>query len=584
MLDSNGYFKDNGGTGTNVNIYGGHIYGDVYGAGNGNYLYALDKKGNKKVTVNEYYPVNPNDSESETIPLVYTVPMRETMPSYMAASDAAKIVNINSWRPITNKVNIDIKGNSTSDIITIDGDVYGGGNSASVQKSDNQVGAIKINIGNNVNIRSVFMGCNGEALFAKSEDNDFMNKFQKLNGDVENGKELNLADTIDWINDPSNKGISTIYLSTENAQRPLVYPHLLDLYFQSVETDIQGQLTWNGSESGDGLTNCTIGTFCCGGNRGNMSVYPNSEGNVIDYTFPAGLVITNKIVGGCNNANYNYKDLVTHEGGYLLGNTHSEYPFIKLTIKNQFKPKEDNNAYIGGNVYGGCYQAGTVRGDIVIDFQSDMLGGKSKEKLDNSNDFLSSKPQYSALNVYGGGYGMESYVYGNTDIIVAKGLKCSAPSTSSSGEFNASGVSANFVYGGGQQGNVIGVTNVDVLNGHIYKAVTGGSYSGYVWGSTQVKVGYPIYYKVKDKQSGIYLLDRTDKSNKYIDHEGNTETGAILSDLASETIKQDIKLIAGDIISQAVYESIIGKQGLTEEFVKTDCFETCVSSPASSLT
>ena len=584
VLDSNGYFKDNGGTGTNVNIYGGHIYGDVYGAGNGNYLYALDKKGNKKVTVNEYYPVNPNDSESETIPLVYTVPMRETMPSYMAASDAAKIVNINSWRPITNKVNIDIKGNSTSDIITIDGDVYGGGNSASVQKSDNQVGAIKINIGNNVNIRSVFMGCNGEALFAKSEDNDFMNKFQKLNGDAENGKELNLADTIDWINDPSNKGISTIYLSTENAQRSLVYPHLLDLYFQSVETDIQGQLTWNGSESGDGLTNCTIGTFCCGGNRGNMSVYPNSVGNVVDYTFPAGLVITNKIVGGCNNANYNYKDLVTHEGGYLLGNTHSEYPFIKLTIKNKFKPKEDNNAYIGGNVYGGCYQAGTVRGDIVIDFQSDMLEGKSKEKLDNSNDFLSSKPQYSALNVYGGGYGMESYVYGNTDIIVAKGLKCSAPSTSSSGEFNASGVSANFVYGGGQQGNVIGVTNVDVFNGHIYKAVTGGSYSGYVWGSTQVKVGYPIYYKVKDKQSGIYLLDRTDKNNKYIDHEGNTESGAILSNLASESIKQNIKLIAGDIISQAVYESIIGKQGLTAKFVKTDCFEKCESSPASPLT
>ncbi len=589
VLDSNGYFKDNGGTGTNVNIYGGHIYGDVYGAGNGNYLYALDKKGNKKVTVNEYYPVNPNDSESETIPLVYTVPMRETMPSYMAASDAAKIVNINSWRPITNKVNIDIKGNSTSDGIIIDGDVYGGGNSATVQKvhdydSDNQEGAIKINIGNNVNIRSVFMGCNGEALFAKSEDNDFMNKFQKLNGDVENGKELNLADTIDWINDPSNKGISTLYLSTENAQRPLVYPHLLDIYFQPVETDIQGELTWNDSKTGESLTNCTIGTFCCGGNRGNMNVYPNSVGNVVDYTFPAGLVITDKIVGGCNNANYNYKDLVTHEGGYLLGNTHSKYPFIKLTIKNKFEPKEDNNAYIGGNVYGGCYQAGTVRGDISVILQSDMLEGKSKEKLDNSNDFLSSKPQYSALNVYGAGYGMESYVYGNTDIIVAEGLKCSAPSTSSSGEFNASGVSVNFVYGGGQQGNVIGVTNVDVLNGHIYKAVTGGSYSGYVWGSTQVKVGYPIYYKVKDKQSGIYLLDRTDKNNKYIDREGNTESGAILSNLASESIKQNIKLIAGDIISQAVYESIIGKQGLTEKFVKDNCFEKCVSSPASPLT
>ena len=588
VLDSNGYFKDNGGKGTNVNIYGGHIYGDVYGAGNGNYLYALDKKGNKKVTVNEYYPVNPNDSESETIPLVYTVPMRETMPSYMAASDAAKIVNINSWRPITNKVNINIKGNSTSDGITIDGDVYGGGNSASVQKvhdydSDNQEGAIKINIGNNVNIRSVFMGCNGEALFAKSEDNDFMNKFQKLNGDVENGKELNLADTIDWINDPSNKGISTLYLSTENAQRPLVYPHLLDIYFQPVETDIQGELTWNDSTTCESLTNCTIGTFCCGGNRGNMNVYPNSEGNVVDYTFPAGLVITDKIVGGCNNANYNYKDLVTHEGGYLLGNTHSEYPFIKLTIKNQFKPKEENNAYIGGNVYGGCYQAGTVRGDISVVLQSDMLEGKSRTMLDKSNEYLGSKPEFSALNVYGAGYGMDSYVYGNTDVIVAEGMKCDTLSTTSD-IFNASGVSANFVYGGGQQGNVIGVTNVDVLNGQIYKSVTGGSYSGYVWGSTQVKVGYPIYYKVKDKQSGIYLLDRTDKSNKYIDREGNTESGAILSNLASESIKQNIKLIAGDIISQAVYESIIGKQGLTTEFVKDNCFEKRGSSPASPLT
>ena len=117
-----------------------------------------------------------------------------------------------------------------------------------------------------------------------------------------------------------------------------------------------------------------------------MNVYPNSVGNVVEYTFPAGLVITDKIVGGCNNANYNYKDLVTHEGGYLLGNTHSEYPFIKLTIKNQFKPKVENEAYIGGNVYGGCYQAGTVRGDISVVLQSDMLEGKTRTMLDKSNE------------------------------------------------------------------------------------------------------------------------------------------------------------------------------------------------------
>lgn len=588
-------FRDNGGEGSNIKILGGHIYQNVYGAGNGNYLYALDKNQNQKVTVNEYYPMNPEDPNSETVPLVYTVPMRESMPSYKEASDAAKIVNINSWRPLTNKVNIEIKGNSTSEKVNIAGDVYGGGNSATVLKvkdKDNKavekVGNININIGSHVNIGRVFMGCNGDELFAKSEDNDFMNKFQKLNGNVEDyTQELNLADTIDWFN-PSNKNIGTLYLPTKLEDRPTVYPHLIDLYFQPVETDIQGELRWNGTQTGEGLEDCTIKTFCCGGNRGNMNIYPNTRGNVINYIFPEGLTITDKIVGGCNNANYNYKGLVNHEGGYLLGRAYSTDPFIQLTIKNKFQPEEKNDAYVGGNVFGGCYKTGTVRGDVTIDLRSDMLAGKDKKKLENSNDSLATKPEYSSLNIYGAGYGMESYVYGNTHIIMGKDMKCSEPKTEG-GKFlpcgvnGATGVSANFIYGGGQQGNVIGLTDVDILNGHVFRSVTGGSYSGYVYGSTQVKVGYPTYYQVKDGHSGIYLLDRTDKNNLYIDHENKDKDGKILPNLASETIKQSIKLISGDKVSQAVYASIIGKQGVTD-FVKENDFDAFTTAPATPLT
>ena len=588
-----GDFTDNNGSGTHINIYGGKIYGNVYGAGNGNYLYALDKNQNQKVTVNEYYPMNPEDPNSETVPLVYTVPMRKFIPSYKEASDAAKIVNINSWRPLTNKVNIEIKGNSTSEKVNIAGDVYGGGNSATVQKVKSKdskavekVGNIQINIGSHVNIGRVFMGCNGDELFAKSEDNDFMNKFQKLNGNVEDyTQELNLADTIDWFFNPSNKDIGTLYLPTKLEDRPTVYPHLIDLYFQPVETDIQGELLWNGNQTGKGLEDCTIKTFYCGGNRGNMNIYPNpnAKGNVINYIFPEGLTITDKIVGGCNNANYNYKGLVNHEGGYLLGRAYSTEPFIKLTIKNKFEPTIVNNeAYQGGCVYGGCYKSGTVRGDVTIDLQSDMLAGKEKAKLEKSNDYLASNPEYSSLNVYGAGYGMESYVYGNTKIIMGKDMKCSEPKTEG-GKFlpcgvnGATGVSANFIYGGGQQGNVIGLTDVDILNGHVFRSVTGGSYSGYVYGSTQVKVGYPTYYQVNDGHSGIYLLDRTDKNNLYIDHENKNKDGKIRQDLASETIKQSIRLISGDKVSQAVYASIIGKQ-------KEKDFTTITTAPDSSLT
>ena len=602
VLDSKGYFKENQGSGTNIKINGGHIYGNVYGAGNGNYLYANDRNGNTKVTVNEHYPLNPDDPNSEKVDLVYTVPMRETMPSIKAASDAAKIVNINSWRPLTNRVNIDITGNtgkvdkdnqvnSQEGMVVIDGDVYGGGNSATVQKvydynddSHKKVGDININIGSHVNIRSVFMGSNGDELFTATAENDFMNMFQRLNGSVEDyTKELNLADSIDWINDPANKVISTLYLPTKNEDRPKVYPHLIDLYFHPVETDIQGTLTWNGSTTGEGLTDCTIGTFCCGGNRGNMNVYPKTAadfqesdtkkiGNVVDYIFPEGLTITDKIVGGCNNANYDYKGKATHTGGYLLGLAHSEYPFIKLTIKNKFEPKTDekNNAYMGGNVYGGCYQSGTIKGDVTIDLQSDMLAGKDKTKLENSNNLLLQSAKYASLNIYGAGYGMESYVYGNTHILMGENIKCVAPTMNVDKAnnvtlFNACGVvdetnnkeglgvSANFVYGGGQQGNVIGITNVDILNGHVFRAVTGGSYSGYVYGSTQVKVGYPKYYKVRKDmhKGGRYVLKRTDQNQKNLkleDNNGKTK---------SPTVKQHIYLLSDELITQGTREDIV---------------------------
>lgn len=283
---------------------------------------------------------------------------------------------------------------------------------------------------------------------------------------------------------------------------------------------------------------------------------------MLEYTFPEGLTITDKIVGGCNNTNYDYKGKAKHMGGYLLGDADSEYPFIKLNIRNKFMPKEKNGAYVGGNVYGGCFKSGTIVGDVLINLQSDMLAGKDKDKLEKSNELLVKAAEYSALNVYGAGYGMESYIYGITNVTIGESVKCSEPKMDGNkflpcgvvdpdSNPEGLGVSANFIYGGGQQGNVVGYSTIKILNGHIFRAVTGGSYSGYVYGSTQVIVGYPTYYSTNPQNHvrGRYELKRADRKNLGVENDNGKEK--------TPAIKQHIYLLNDEWISQGVYEDIV---------------------------
>jgi len=536
-----------------VQIYRGNILGNVHGAGNGNYLYALAKYGEEKVTVNDQQQYDQDDDETKVqYPLVYSVPMRESMASAKSASDAQKIVNINSWRPVTLASSIKIQGQGPKNKVVIKGKVFGGGNSATVQRSvetfDSQP-SVTFNICSNVEIGEVFMGSDGDAMF--STDNKFLQNFQTIN-------DLSLEDPIDWLNDPANHGISTTYLPTHNTERPLVYPHLLDLYFQPVEMDVQATLNWNGSHDGSSLSDCTIGTFCCGGNRGNMNVYPSTasgkEGNVIDYIFPENLTITNKIVGGCNNANYQWYNSNTsvttnHTGGYLLGKRGSANPMIKLNVNSVFSPEvigkdtdgKDKDYTEGLNVYGGCYYSGTINGDVQIDFRSNMLKDLKKASLVKAND-----DGVAVGNVYGAGYGTDSYVYGNVEVLMGNNHGSATHSVTTYGgdilsASDKTKYSVNYLFGGGQQGNVIGNTTVRLLNGYVFKSVTGSSYAGYQYGSTQVFVGYPSYYTCK--KSGKYKLQRADKWN-------------LQDDDIKDVIKTSVYLMKGDVVSRDVHDAI----------------------------
>lgn len=571
----------------NVNILGGKIYHNVYGAGNGNYLYALNEERTKVAAVEDY------EVDGAVYPLVYEVPRRQVlMPaSAESSSEAARLVNINSYRPLSQFINLNIKAASSSPVISGDatarikilGKVFGGGNTATVTKLDGiSDPRVRVNIGNYVNIKEVFMGADGEAMFDESTSG-FLNAFKRINDIV-------LSDGINWANDPYNKAIPETYLPLSLDERQRTFPHIIDLYFQPVEMSVQPVLKWNdvvaSHDSNPTITGTTIGSFFCGGNRGNMDVAAGDNGKVVDYLFPEGLTITDKIVGGCNNANFTRTDLgVVHEGGYLLGKRSTTdpsvltEPTIRLTVKANMQPTEKEGKYYGANVYGGCYKSGSIHGDVKVDMYSNIINGLDVDKLAASN----ADKDVTVGSVYGAGYGTDSYVYG--DIKVSLGSSATAHSqeittsvspdalnasfenggnvtqslpgaqlneaTAVTKTYNDAGASVNNLYGGGELGNVIGNTTVQVLNGHVVTDVVGGSYSGTQYGSTQVLVGYPQYYTVNNNESGIYSLKRADDSDNL----------AIENYDGSKAIKTEVHLMAGDIVSPVVRDAIAAYDG-----------------------
>ena len=79
---------------------------------------------------------------------------------------------------------------------------------------------VLFNFGSNINIKNVFMGCDGDDMFDSSE------KYRKAYEDLNS---LHLEDEIDWLNNPANHGITLQYLPVPHKDRPRIYEHLLDL-------------------------------------------------------------------------------------------------------------------------------------------------------------------------------------------------------------------------------------------------------------------------------------------------------------------------------------------------------------------
>ncbi len=364
--------------GTNV-VIESDIVNNVYGSGNGSYVYT------DQDASSEYY----YDPGTGATPL-------------------QSLQALNSHRPNSQKALITLLGTSASDPTYIGGAVYCGGNSATLRNPngglDDNVGA-KLIIGSHVIANQVFMGSNGENMVKSA-------MLQGYNG---SGHSANL---------------------TVAAQ--------FDEYMRGVEVAVRPEVEFvQGYVAGSSK----IGSFYCGGNVGSMTA-----SNTFNINFLNKLIIFDKLVAGCNNANVpQTSDNAYHMGGltsYSATKVILELDGLKMepkkltydAVHGTFNfvwdrydvPGTASYGFLkGGNIYGGCYQSGYVNGGVQINIKSNLVSDATYKEIQTASisagvpiygfhpydwNHHSKEQSISTLAAYGGGYGVETEIWGDVNI------------------------------------------------------------------------------------------------------------------------------------------------------------------------
>ncbi len=539
-----------GGNDISGNVYGGNtvgifttIHGDVYGGGNGSYPYTDNAALKDHDYYRDYY-YDPGDNSVEAL---------------------------NNHRPNAEQVSILLRGTEAEPVF-VEGAVYVGGNSASLQKlTDIPNRQAHVKIGSYVTVDKVFLGNNGENM-VKSNVADDAN-------DIGEGVLRTFANT-------------TIAGSKFNSI-DLTDASLFAKYMEGCAMKLMPGVLFESKANGDPYDyehySSQFGSFYFGGNVGSMM----TDG-LTDILLDDNAIIYNKVVGGCNKADVDATEFNAAFKGGLLGSPDANGDKLKLTFAGlKVQPKRWKNpddltqglvwnTYIGdtpvdaptdlpsggtssvndknrrlkgGNVYGGCYESGHVNGNVIInlnkslvDRQGDFAIFDQVEKDEGEakpyhNSVNGEEYQYTitkrnsgvildeqgmdvlgaALNVFGGGYGKSSEIWGTTTINLNGGYTFQIfgggelgpvgnPSDTNTADYDTkystyinlngavAGVArdaegdseemaeAEFIYGGGFEGLVYGSTHIHLGNGRIFNSFAGACNAD-ILGHTETYVG-----------------------------------------------------------------------------------------------
>ena len=483
------------------------VTGEVYGGGNGSYIYTDNVNLSDYVTYDDLYYGDGTD---------------------MTATNS--VAALNAFRPQTEKSYIHVAGTSAKR--TEIGKVFGGGNSATV--SGTSTGDIHLQLGEYVTIEDVFLGSNGAQM------SDPVETLAKYTSGMEGSEEI--------------------------SQMNLVEPNIMATYMEGAAVACMPTYAFDSSypETTEETRLARIGSFYGGGNVGSMT-----SPNPFIIAFDRPIIIEKKLVGGCNAATVaESSSNAENVGGFTGASAEKIHIYVDGIVFN-VTSESVASATAGnqGNVFGGCFESGVVKGNVKIDVQEDIIPSDFFASTETMNSYLANAGNVLAtpLSIFGGGFGEGAIVEGNTTIDINNGgaLKifgggyggrvgsedgavCGNTTVNLLGSSNVGDL-----YGGGFEGPITGNAIVNLNGGTAYDVI-GGACNAEIGGHTEVYIGIEGFPAIINNVYGANDFGGEIKGSKDFASRVTTEAAdkVYSSDLLTasayvEYIKGKIKYIFG---------------------------------------
>ena len=571
-----------GGNDVTGNVFGGNavgihssINGDVYGGGNGSYPYTdKDEYKNSDIYNDIYYNPGANSLDS-----------------------------LKAFRPNAESVSIRVVGTDADHPTIIGGAIYCGGNSATLHTDDpNKEVAAELKIGSYVIADKVFLGNNGANMVttnAEETDPD-TGEVTKKEGMLRtmktvNSNDLTNAENFEAYMDAVAMDIKPrVVFDDVGTYEP--YSTMFGSFFCGGNV---GSMKFDGAMEVSFNDKVIIYNKVVGGSN-EANVYENTVDiddtpTKLNAQYLGGLLGTpdangNKVIlnfGGLKIQPKRWKDPDDKSKGLewntVDGRTYDPTtrtytamaPVLEGSSTDYEPDKDPYRRFQGGNIYGGCYNNGHVNGNVVINLNASLVDRKGdnaifdqieedegEAKLYDENYKITKRNTGvllgeqgmdvlgRALNVFGGGYGGDSEIWGSTTINLNAGYTFQifgggeqgaignavshAPNANDptvhdltyeydekySTYINVNGGSAGtyrgdnndedrvvdtddmaeaeFIYGGSFEGPIAGSTHINLGNGRIFNSFAG-SCNADILGHTETYIGRQVKENYTDK-------------------------------------------------------------------------------------